>query len=300
MTRKEDILNELMQISPAVANIGNQVPYAVPVGYFDTLSDVILARVIAGGNEESAVMSVAGKSSPFTVPDGYFEKLSDSVLAKIRQQNESPVSEELKEISPLLASINKTNVYTVPEAYFEGLSDVVLSGIKQQNQLSTSDELKAISPLLSAISKENVYSVPDGYFEDAADQILHQTTEKNKVNVVSIFTRSRLIKYAAAAAVVSLIAFGISIAISKPGSQLDTYVELGLKNYQTEDQINNELAAIDENSLMAYLQNTGDIKDAETISLMMGENEQQESNTTNDELLDSFMKQLDINESQNN
>ncbi|MBX9782026.1 MAG: hypothetical protein K2X48_01920 [Chitinophagaceae bacterium] len=302
MTRKEYILNELLQISPAVANIGNMVPYALPDGYFDTLSDVILARLIAGGSEESPLMSAAGKSSPFTVPDGYFEHFSDSVLAKIKQQNDASAGDELKEISPLLTSMSKTNVYTVPDGYFETVSDLVLSEIKEhQQQLSPAEELKAISPLLAGISKTTVYTVPDDYFENGAQDILYQTSQKNKAKIVSIFSTNRVLKYAAAAAVITMIAFGIGTIISKPGAQLDEYVKTGLKNYKTEYQINNELAAIDENNLMAYLQNTGDIKDVETISVMMNENEQQqEGNPTNDELLDSFMKQLDINEPKTN
>lgn len=119
MTRNTDILKELQQISPAVANLNAQIPYTIPAEYFETLASVIMARIAAGGTEENTVLSVAGKQMPQEVPDGYFSNLSDDILSKIKTQNEQSVAEELNALSPLLAGISKSNVYDVPAGYFE-------------------------------------------------------------------------------------------------------------------------------------------------------------------------------------
>jgi hypothetical protein len=125
MTRSTHILNELQSISPAVANLGTQMPYTVPAGYFETLSDVIIARIIAGSGEGSAVMSVTGKAVPFEVPAGYFENLSATILSKVKMQTEVSAVEELKELSPVLAAISKQNVYTVPDGYFDAVPALI-------------------------------------------------------------------------------------------------------------------------------------------------------------------------------
>jgi hypothetical protein len=137
MTRNTDILNELKAISPAVAEISAVVPYDLPAGYFDNLGEVIMARIIAGGQEENTVVSVAGKSTPFEVPENYFEQLSDSILSKVKQAGQQSVVGELQELSPVLASINKTNVYTVPEGYFETVAPQVTGSLQPKAKLVT-------------------------------------------------------------------------------------------------------------------------------------------------------------------
>lgn len=124
MTRNLEILNELVAISPAVANLSAEMPYQVPEGYFETLSEVIVARALAASGEETLVKSTAGLSMPFDVPSGYFENLSSSILEKIKIQEQTSATEELQNLSPLLASISKENVYTVPGGYFETLNAV--------------------------------------------------------------------------------------------------------------------------------------------------------------------------------
>ncbi|MBS4063339.1 MAG: hypothetical protein KGZ74_02210 [Chitinophagaceae bacterium] len=247
MNRSTDILNELQTISPAVANLGTQMPYTVPAGYFDTLGDVILARVIAGAGEDSAVTSVAGKSTPFGVPEGYFENLSTSILSKIKAQQEPGVADELKELSPVLASISKENVYTVPEGYF---------GVME---------------------------------EEVAEKTIHSA----KAKVVSITAvKRRWFSYAAAAAVLVMVAFGVN-KIIHPSTKLDGYVKEGLK-YTTEEQIAEGLQTINETDLVAYLQMTAESKDVETIAAIVDETtlHQEEETVVEDPLLESYMNQL--------
>jgi len=55
----------------------------------------------------------------FEVPSGYFDGLSQAVLARIKNSVTESVGEELTELSPLLASIPKTSVFSIPEGYFQ-------------------------------------------------------------------------------------------------------------------------------------------------------------------------------------
>ncbi len=113
MENKNEILQELFTISPAVANLGRENTYSVPPGYFETLPSLIMARI------RGEDMDFRIKANPFEVPQGYFEGLADNILGRIKL--EQTVEEELAEIAPVLKTISKQPVYKIPDGYFESL-----------------------------------------------------------------------------------------------------------------------------------------------------------------------------------
>lgn len=115
MENRETIISELMEISPAVANISRANVFSVPPLYFNNLAEEVLARI------QVEDISFGVKNTPFGVPHGYFDGLANSIINKIHQQEMQSVSDELNEIAPLLNTISKIPVYTVPEGYFESL-----------------------------------------------------------------------------------------------------------------------------------------------------------------------------------
>jgi hypothetical protein len=132
MTNRVHIQEELESISKAVAGIPLYNPYRLPAGYFDTLPELIVARVLSGISDESAVLNVSGKEVPFEVPSGYFDQLSTAVMAKIKDANNESAQEELEQISPVVAAISKANVYELPVNYFEKLEIPFAAASKQQ------------------------------------------------------------------------------------------------------------------------------------------------------------------------
>lgn len=249
MKRSVDILNELNEVSKVVAEVSAQNPYSIPEGYFETLPGVIMAKVIAGGDNEQTFLSVAGKESPMEVPTGYFDNLSDSILAKIKTQE---AVNEIRELSPLLASVQSINVFTVPGGYFETLDQQLIAGI-----------------------------VPA------------------KAPVVSLFSR-KWTRYAAAAAVLSMIAFGTWFLLNKQTTRMDSVVAQGLK-IKSEQQFNEELATVDQSEILSYLKMTGEVKDAETISSLVDQsNLPSEVDYMDPEFLDSFMKELETTNNKSN
>lgn len=250
MTPGTDILKELEQISKAVAQINRKTTYTVPVGYFDTLHTVIMARIAAGGNEENSLLQVAGKEMPQVIPQGYFETLSDHILSKIKAQQVQTVTEELNELSPVLAGLNKTNLYEVPA----------------------------------------------GYFENLADNMIQQTTIETKV--VSMFSRKIWLRYAAAAVVLGMIAFGINFMLQQPKA-VGPIVEIS--TIKTEEQFNQELVKLSDEEIISYLKLTADSKDAETMASLVDETQlPNEAEYMDDAFLESFMKELEQTEQQTN
>jgi hypothetical protein len=117
MEKNVEIINEMQQISRVVAAIGNANVYTSPAGYFDNLSEDVLAKVQTNVNLPAAPLPL---SQP---PARYFDDLAGNILFKIKagaaEHNE--VTVELGKIAPLLNTINKTNVYSVPDNYFSDL-----------------------------------------------------------------------------------------------------------------------------------------------------------------------------------
>ena len=116
---EHNISNEIRDIAPTIANLGNHTPYALPAGYFDSLAANILGAIKR--------YSAYKYSQVFEVPSDYFESLATNILKKIHQENQprlesNEVHNELLEIAPLLAGLDKKNVFSVPADYFENLS----------------------------------------------------------------------------------------------------------------------------------------------------------------------------------
>ncbi len=245
MTRSIDIVKELEEISPVVAQLNPMVPYQVPEVYFDTLSSVIMARIATGGHEENSLLQVAGKQMPQDVPAHYFENLADSILSKINTQTGQSVADELQELSPVLTGISKTNVY----------------------------------------------EVPDGYFNGVAETVTAQTTD---TKVVSISSRKLWIRYAAAAAVITMIAFGINLITKQQTIPGNPFKIAGVEPIKTQKQFNNELASLSDDAIVQYLEMTSDTKDVEKISESIDHTTlPEETDYMNDAFLDSLMQQLE-------
>lgn len=118
MNLKEEILNELNDISPLLAGIEKTNVFSVPEGYFDTLTVNMLKKI-----------NFSEEKSNFSVPDGYFDSLSTNILQKIKASQDD-AAQELRSISPMLYSIQNENVFTVPRGYFDHLPQDILNKVK--------------------------------------------------------------------------------------------------------------------------------------------------------------------------
>jgi hypothetical protein len=116
MYQPSNILIELQELSPAVADIARVNVFKVPDGYFDSFSGHTLLLAQAAYLKEENPIKV------HTVPEGYFDSLADSILNKIKNESIWSVANETKEISELVAGIGNRNVFIVPKQYFDRLT----------------------------------------------------------------------------------------------------------------------------------------------------------------------------------
>lgn len=183
-------------------------------------------------------------------------------------ENSSIILQELREISVPLANIEKKNVYLVAPAYFNALAEEILHKIKtnaerdynfttaipykveegyfdnlsnnilQKIKASStklnvvSEELHQIAPLLNTISKAPVYNVPSGYF----DNLKVPFGDKPQAKVISL--SKRIIKYAAAAVITGIVAFGSYVAMeNNADTSKEQAVNVAVRNLKDEEII---------------------------------------------------------------
>jgi hypothetical protein len=207
MENRNNILKELREISPVVADISRQAPYAVPAGYFEGLTNQLLQLVKAG--ETSSVLPKA--NNPYEVPQGYFEGLANNILQRVKaeevslspalqQANNNPyevpqgyfeglannilqrVKAEEISLSPALQQANN-NPYQVPQGYFDTLPETILNRVKASATDSANEELEILSPLLSQIGKKMPFSTPAGYFNEVGENAIAGAQAIDFVNI---------------------------------------------------------------------------------------------------------------------
>jgi len=237
-------------------------------------------------NELEQISEVVAKINPvvpYQVPEVYFETLSSVIMARIAAGGQ--------EENSLLQVAGKQMPQDVPAGYFDTLSDSILAKVKAQPEQTANEELAALSSLLAGISKGNVYEVPVGYFDSVADTVNKQINDETKV--VSIFSRKLLIRYAAAAVVFTMIAFGVNM-LMKQSLDSTPFDMAHVDPIKTQKQFNKELAALSDDAIVSYLKLTADTKDIDKINESIDQSKlPEETDYMDEEFLESFMKELE-------
>ena len=127
METKNDILNELNELSPLLAEMEKLNVYTVPEGYFEGLSTLIQMGIQESGE---GVLNSISRQHTASVPSGYFENLADTIMNRIKEEEAETALVELKALSPLLYAIQDANVYEVPDGYFNGFAGQIINMVK--------------------------------------------------------------------------------------------------------------------------------------------------------------------------
>ena len=245
-------------------------------------------------------------------------KLSGIIDVYLQMKITKEISDELNNISPLLAGIEKKNVFSVPEGYFDVLSINILKNINTGSFEYTTDklsvpegyfenlsasvlqkirslnetaehELRTLSPMLYSIQNENVFEVPAGYFRNLENDILDKVIQKPQAKIVQLNKRDSVWKYAAAAIVTGVIGLSSLMmfdaqnsASSKTDESISSSIQIA-SQFKNEQQINAAIATLPDDDIIKYLEKTGNDIDNEVLATSVDENELP---ATNDYLLD--------------
>lgn len=144
MNRNIDILNELREISPVLAEISPVNVFTVPEGYFDQLAVEILLKKEPVA-ENGSLLS-GSKSQAFSVPGGYFEGLAGSIMNRIKTEPVTDAREEISILSPMLAGISREMPYQVPRSYFDNLAGRILDQRQEAKVVSITAARRSLVP----------------------------------------------------------------------------------------------------------------------------------------------------------
>jgi hypothetical protein len=213
-----EILNELRQLSPVIAEIGRGNVFEVPLNYFEQFAGMMLLRVQGTQGDEPVFSSLqrVDKNLLFTAPpQGYFEGFADKMLSRIKAESIGSVNEEIATLSPLLSKIKKEMPYLVPQDYFESFSGAVIESSQAIEFVNS--ELESLSPMMADLRNKNPYNIPSDYFEQLPDSILSrvQTAARPAARVISIGSRKMWVKFAAAAIFIGFISTVSFFALNK-------------------------------------------------------------------------------------
>ena len=111
---------------------------------------------------------------------------------------------ELTSISPFVADLPKNTPFEAPEGYFKEFSSRIIEQIQVQNI-----DKEVLSPLMQSLKKENPFSVPVGYMSQFNVDIAPKKTK-----IVPLFRINTVLKYAAAASIIGIIATFASLFFS--------------------------------------------------------------------------------------
>ncbi len=107
---------EWLKDAPTLAAVGKKIPFTVPSGYFEDLSDNLKSRILIESrrfeNEEE-----------FRVPHGYFEQLSSSIENRISLEN-------IRALAP-------SSGFEVPDNYFSNLTERINSRLEKPAKVNT-------------------------------------------------------------------------------------------------------------------------------------------------------------------
>ena len=203
MENNNTILNELKEISAVVAAIGQQQPYAVPDGYFDSLPLQVMLRIGLEGKTGADPVVNINKDNVYQAPAGYFDALAGNILNRVKAEDADAHLEEPDLSSTLWQQLGKKNPFTVPEGYFNDFSDNIVAGAKAIEFVN--GELENLSPLMTSLKTKQVYEVPAGYFNGNVEAILKKVNEPAAAKVISIGFGRKMMRYAAAAVIAGVV-----------------------------------------------------------------------------------------------
>jgi hypothetical protein len=176
-----------------------------------------------------------------------------------------PIQSELSTMSPLLAEMPKSNPFVAPEGYFDQFSNRILAKIESQET-----EKEELSPLLQSLKKENPFSVPPAYLQEFKVNI----TPK-EAKVIPLFNLKAVLKYAAAAAVIGIIATFATLFFSgEEKGTLAMATEETVISADAFDLFLNETASIEEDHSEASMEDSQSLlvqMDANTVTEILSE-----------------------------
>lgn len=111
-----DLIHAESETAAITQRFSQDMPYAVPENYFNTLSDQLRERLAQKDDDLPAILGAPEmKQMPYSVPVDYFGNLEEDLLTQIRGNARL----ETETLSPLVAGLRDKPTFKIPTDYFE-------------------------------------------------------------------------------------------------------------------------------------------------------------------------------------
>ena len=178
----------------------------------------------------------------FKVPKGYFDAVEDSVLAKLTAEK-----------------LSHKDGYAAPDSYFDTIEDRVLAKIKKEKSSQSS----------LPTNKQTGFSIPENYLETVEDSITAKLNDdENPIKVIDFktFVLTRIVPFAAAAAVLLL----VYINYNTKTTSFDTVASTDIEEWIENDLITLDIYEIAEVYNDSELENTTIFAEDEVLEYLDG------------------------------
>lgn len=261
MKKETEILTEIKEISPLLADLWGRNVFEVPEGYFNSFSENIQEIILT----EKIRSYSSGHSTQQDIPEGYFNTLSSEILRKIKPEEQKEDADDNALNKFLDNQSEKKNVFATPEGYFENLSTKIFDRIAQSEDID--DDEDSTPDFLKEGTKTNVFTVPKDYFEQLPQKILSQLNLETKGRVVPLFRRS-VFRYSVAAVLAVLVFLAIFFKVSDFSRNNSfavvnkhTVPDKAALKYNSEKAFEKGIASLTDDQIIAYLESHGSILD---------------------------------------
>ncbi|HYE54250.1 MAG TPA: hypothetical protein VD996_05380 [Chitinophagaceae bacterium] len=143
--------------------------------------------------ELSPTVAGLGQSTPYQVPPGYFEGLAAQILSRIKTQDLS-AKEEIETLSPLLSGLSKKTPYEVPAGYFTNVTANVLNNVKPQAKVVRMNPARRVIRYAAAAVVAAVMAVAGWFYFDnkgvTAEETLAQVSDTELVDYLENETQT--------------------------------------------------------------------------------------------------------------
>jgi len=219
------------------------------------------------------------KKEGFKLPDNYFDELQDKMKTVIPEDADMI---DLEQEAPTLLKLGKKEGFVLPANYFDKIQEKtnsILSG--DVDLINIAEE----APTLFNIGKKEGFVVADDYFEQSRERILEIKEESPET--AKLIKMPNWIKYAAAAASLTLCAYLINFNLDRQVGETETLVNID-EIESTEEEIE-EIYAYLETNLESILDEELHLDDDEDLL------EDYDSEEI-DQLIDEYLDDIELSD----
>lgn len=264
MTPTNDILIELQEVAPRLAQLQRISAFRVPANYFEQLPNRITddCREATELAQAAPTLWAMPKYTAFDTPTGYFKWLYDEIM----HQTTGKVSGNTE-----IPQFN--TAMSVPDAYFDQLHDNILAKVRAlstnnapaESQQHGKDEELADYPQLQSLRQSRAFAVPANYFETSRENIIQQSTQKQQGRLIQMQQWwSNLQPVARYAAVIAIFVAGYLIS-SRNDSEQHQNASIGL-SFAEIDRMLDDLPTAEIGSYVRKMGYIDDLSDEDILA----------------------------------